>query len=104
MTHADVWGGGGGGGGGDGCGRGVGGGGFPFIKFQKRNTSFQFYFLPGMTMSRSGKLVRKRGRGIIASPKAVVHTVRTSLQMVLKQSEHHCRWSLNSQNIIADGR
>ena len=24
--------------------------------------------------------------------------------MVVKQPEHHYRWSLNSQNIIADGR
>ena len=36
--------------------------GFPFIKFRKRNTSFQFYFLPGMTMSTSGKLMRKKKR------------------------------------------
>ena len=44
-----------------GGGEGGAGGGFPFIKFPKRNTSFQFYFLPGMTKSTSGKLVRKKG-------------------------------------------
>ena len=30
--------------------------------------------------------------------------VRTLLQVVVKQSEDLCSWSLNSQNIIAAGR
>ena len=40
-----------------------------FHKIPKTKHKFQFYFLPGMTMSTSGKLMRKKGH---TSSKAVI--------------------------------